>query len=286
MINNDKMHHYTQVNLSIIPFEEYLSDILASSLGEIGFESFEVIDNQLIAYIQTEMFDVKELNNIMIDFPFDAQITYTTEEVASVNWNEEWEKHYFEPILINNQCVIHSSFHQNIPQAEFDIVIDPKMSFGTGHHETTSLMIAWILKMELEGKMVLDMGCGTAVLAILAAKRGAGKLLAIDIDPWCTENSAENIVKNDVPYIQIQTGGAELLVGLQFDIVIANINRNILLNDMKAYTNCLSSGGELYMSGFYVEDIPMIQAEAEKNGMKFIGYEEKNRWVAVKTVKV
>ena len=279
------MHHYTQVNLSILPFEEYLADILASSLGEIGFESFETVDNELIAYIQTDKFNSVKLNEVIAEFPFDATIQFKITEVASVNWNEEWEKHYFEPILIDNQCVIHSSFHKNVPVAKYDIVIDPKMAFGTGHHETTSLVIGELLTMDLQGKTLLDMGCGTAVLAILAAMRGSGEIVAIDIDKWCTDNSIENIELNQVKGIDVRLGGAELLKDLHFDIILANINRNILLADMEMYSNCLSTGGELYMSGFYKEDIVLIEAEANRNGLKLIDFKTKNNWAVVKTVK-
>jgi len=159
------------------------------------------------------------------------------------------------------------------------------MAFGTGHHETTSLVIGRLLQMDLQDKTLLDMGCGTAVLAILASMRGAKDIVAIDIDTWCTENSIENIEMNKIQGIDVQLGGAELLAGLHFDIVLANINRNILLADMEQYAACLSSGGELYMSGFYVQDIPLIEAEANRNGLTLIDYHEKNNWVAVKTVK-
>jgi len=159
------------------------------------------------------------------------------------------------------------------------------MAFGTGHHETTSLVIGQLLLMDLEGKTLLDMGCGTAVLAILAAMRGAKDIVAIDIDTWCTENSVENIAINNISGIDVRLGGAELLAGLHFDIVLANINRNILLADMEQYVACLSSGGELYMSGFYKEDIPLIEAEANRLGLQLVDFKEKNNWVVVKTVK-
>jgi len=276
---------YIEVNFIIEPFEEYISDVLASELGEIGFDSFVPSEVGMDAYILQSKFDESELKNLLSDFPFEASIDYKITQIKSKNWNEEWEKHYFEPIVIGNDCVIHSSFHKDVPSAKYDIVIDPKMAFGTGHHETTSLVIGQLLLMDLEGKTLLDMGCGTAVLAILAAMRGAKDIVAIDIDTWCTENSIENIAINNISGIDVRLGGAELLAGLHFDIVLANINRNILLADMEQYVACLSSGGELYMSGFYKEDIPLIEAEANRLGLQLVDFKEKNNWVVVKTVK-
>ena len=277
--------NYFEINFFITPFEEYISDVLASELGEIGFDSFVSTEDGLDAYALENVFDEVKLKNLLDNFPFEASIDYKVTQIESKNWNEEWEKHYFEPIVIGNECVIHSSFHKNVPIAKYDIVIDPKMAFGTGHHETTSLIVERLLQMDLQDKTLLDMGCGTSVLAILAAMRGAKDILAIDIDTWCTENSIENIGINNIQGIKVLLGGAELLKGMHFDIILANINRNILLADMEQYAACLSSGGELYMSGFYVQDIPLIEAEANRNGLKLIDYHEKNNWVAVKTVK-
>ena len=277
--------NYFEINFFIVPFEEYISDVLASELGEIGFDSFVTTEVGLDAYALEKSFDEAKLKNLLSDFPFETTIDYKVTKIESKNWNEEWEKHYFEPIVIGNECVIHSSFHKNVPEAKYDIVIDPKMAFGTGHHETTSLVIGRLLQMDVMGKSLLDMGCGTAVLAILAAMKGAKDIVAIDIDTWCTENSIENIDKNNVQGINVQLGGAELLKGLHFDLILANINRNILLADMEQYADCLTTGGELYMSGFYTQDIPLIEAEANRNRLILIDYHEKNNWVAVKTVK-
>ncbi len=277
--------NYIEVVFTIKPFEEYIGDILASELGEIGFDSFVPEENGITAYVSEEYYDEEKLRELAAGFSY-AALSYKTEFVQQKDWNEEWEKNFFQPIVIGNQCVIHSSFHKDVPVAKYDIVIDPKMSFGTGHHETTSLMVEEILKMDVEGKKVLDMGCGTSILAILAALRGAQDVTAVDIDPWCTENSEENIRLNHVEGIKILLGGAERLKGMTFDIIIANINRNILLNDMKSYADCLPLGGELYMSGFYKDDVPVIEAEADRNNLTLKYFREKNNWVVVKVVRI
>ena len=283
-INSNNMD-FIQVAFTIEPAEEYICDILAADLGNINFDSFVFTETGMEAYVSSAQFDEVKLKELLADFAFEANIQYVVTPIETKNWNEEWEKHYFEPIVIGNECVIHSSFHKNIPAAKYDIVIDPKMSFGTGHHETTSLMIGELLKIELEGKTVLDMGCGTSVLAILASQRGAKKIVAIDIDTWCVENSIENIALNRVENIEVLLGGAELLKDMQFDIILANINRNILLADMAKYAACLSSGGELYMSGFYEEDIHLIEAESFNHDLQLNDFTKKNNWVAVKTTK-
>jgi len=260
----------------------FVGDLLAAELAEIGFESFLEDEQGLKAYIPVEKWDEKRLKEKLASFSFAPGITHSQTYVKGQNWNEEWEKNYFQPIVIGGDCVIHSTFHKNIPDAKYDIVIDPKMSFGTGHHETTSLMIEEILKANLEGKSLLDMGCGTAVLAILAAKRGANPVLAIDIEEWAYNNSLENIAMNNESQIEVRWGGAELLEDKFFDVILANINRNILLEDIHKYAACMKSGSELYMSGFYREDIPVIDEEAKKHGLKQLSVNEKNRWVVVR----
>ena len=272
---------YLQVSFYLKNKEEYVSDILSAQLADLGFESFVNTDEGLEAYVPARVFSQNRLEMLVGDFEF-SELLFKITEIEDRNWNEEWEKHYFEPILIDNKCVIHSSFHKNIPQAEFDIVINPKMAFGTGHHETTSLMISQILETDLRGKTVLDMGCGTSVLAILAKMCGATNVTAIDIDNWCVENSLENISLNKTEGIEVLLGGAELLAGRHFDVIFANINRNILLADMEKYVACLTKNGELYMSGFYSEDITVIEEKATSLGMKLVDFQEKNNWVAVR----
>ncbi|MDD3037559.1 50S ribosomal protein L11 methyltransferase [Bacteroides sp.] len=277
---------YFEFTFTTLPCTETVNDILAAFLGEAGFESFVEREGGLTAYIQQALYDEATVKNVIADFPLpDTTITYTYTEAEDKDWNEEWEKNFFQPIVIGDRCVIHSTFHQDVPKAEYDIVINPQMAFGTGHHETTSLIISELLDTDLKGKSLLDMGCGTSILAILARMRGAQPCTAIDIDEWCVRNSIENIELNHVDNIVVSLGDASSLNGQgPFDVIIANINRNILLNDMKQYVGCMHPGSELFMSGFYVDDIPAIQAEAERQGLKFVEHKEKNRWAAVKFV--
>lgn len=278
--------NYLEFQFTITPANEINSDILSALLGEIGFESFVTTETGVDAYIQSALFEEDQLNDLITNFPVEATITYNTNEVVAKNWNEEWEKHYFQPIIIEDKCVIHSSFHKDIPQTDYDILIDPKMSFGTGHHETTSLMLTFLLEEDLKGKSFLDMGCGTAVLAILASKKGADPITAIDIDEWATDNAKENIALNHTSNIKILLGDASLLADeAGFDVVFANINRNILLNDMNAYVAKMNEGAHLFMSGFYKQDIPMIEEEANRLGLRLIHFKERNNWVAVKFAK-
>ena len=275
---------YFEFTFHTNPRTEVVNDILAALLGEAGFESFVENEDGLNAYIQQALCDENVIKANLAEFPLpDTKISYTYVEAEDKDWNEEWEKNFFQPIIIGDRCVIHSTFHQDIPKAEFDIVINPQMAFGTGHHETTSLIIEELLNGNLKDKSLLDMGCGTSILAILARMRGAKPCTAIDIDEWCVRNSIENIELNHITDIIVEQGDASALIGKgMFDVVIANINRNILLNDMKQYVACMHSGSELYMSGFYVDDISAIRKEAEINGLTFVHHKEKNRWAAVK----
>ena len=277
---------YFEVTFTAQPCNEIVTDVISALAGDIGFESFVPTENGVEAYVQQSLFDEKQLKDMIANFPLpDTQISYIITEPEDKNWNEEWEKNFFQPIVIEDRCVIHSTFHKDYPKAEYDIVINPQMAFGTGHHETTSSIIGELLEADLKGKSVLDMGCGTSILAILASMRGANPVTAIDIDDWCVNNSRDNIALNGISNITVELGDASLLKGHQpFDIIIANINRNILLNDMAAYAACMHSGSELYMSGFYVEDIPVIREKAESLGMEFVHNRVKHNWTAVKFI--
>ncbi len=274
---------YSQATFQIAAQESFVQDILVAQLAEIGFETFEnPTEYTLVAYIQTDVFNEEALQSLLQDFPFEGISLQETALCENIDWNEEWEKHYFEPILIGDQCVIHSSFHKDLPQCQYDIIIDPKMAFGTGHHQTTSLILTELLSMDLQGKSLLDMGCGTAVLAILASLRGANPITAVDIDNWCTENAVENMALNKIDNIDVILGDARVLEGKHFDVILANINRNILLMDMERYAACLNPNGTLIMSGFYTEDIPMLEEKANALGLHLVAQHSKDNWAMIK----
>lgn len=266
---------------------EIVSDVLAAELGEAGFESFAESADGLDAYIPEKAYSEEYLREQLRLFPLDnVQLRYTAELVPSRDWNEEWEKNYFRPIRIGNECQVRASFHEKTPGVRYDIVIDPRMAFGTGNHETTFLMISEMLKLDLAGKELLDMGCGTAVLAILAAMKGSSRVLAVDIDEWAYANALDNIRINGAEGIEVRLGGAEQLEGAgRFDVLLANINRNILLNDIRRYAACMKPGGRLFMSGFYMHDVPAIEAECRLNGLLPKGVASKNDWAAVQFAK-
>ncbi len=270
---------YISYTFNVSP-KEPATEILIAELGLAGFESFVEKDNGIIAYIQKEELSDTVLDNIYALKNEEFIISYTKEEIAQVNWNNEWEKN-FNPIQVDNLVSIRAPFHRN-PNLKYDIVIEPKMSFGTGHHETTHLMVQHLLNIDVKNKKVLDMGCGTGILAIFAEMKGAQPIDAIDIDTWCYENSIENCERNHCKQISVYEGDASLLIARKYDVIIANINRNILLMDIKIYANCLSDNGVLFLSGFYQEDIPVIDAEASKYNLKLHKIIERNNWVALK----
>lgn len=277
---------YIELKCQIQPFSDEIAEILIAQLGEIDFESFTQTDDSIEAYIQAPLFDLQKIKDIglnQLDNP-PFVINYSHKTLESQDWNAVWESN-FNPVIISDQVVIRASFHTDTPKVPYDIVIDPKMSFGTGHHSTTSLMVQSILETELAGKSVLDMGCGTSLLAILASKRNAAKVDAIDIDEWPYRNSLENIKNNKAENVSVFLGDATLLKGKNYDVILANINRNILINDMKYYVACLPKHGTLIMSGFYTEDLKYIQEEAEKNNLKYISHKTDQNWVAVRFEK-
>lgn len=257
-------------------------EILIAELGYAGFESFVETEQGTTAYIQKEEWHPDILEDIQILQSDEFEITYEFNEIEQTNWNAEWEKN-FNPIVVDDICAVRAPFHEKF-DTEYDIVIEPKMSFGTGHHETTHMMIQHILKNDFKNKSVLDMGCGTGVLAILAEKVGATKLDAIDIDNWCYLNSLENVERNSCKNISVYEGDVQLLAGKHYDTIIANINRNILLADIPQYVACLNDNGELYLSGFYEEDVPLLEDLCNKHMLKLKETIKRGDWVSLKFI--
>lgn len=280
------MNDYYKVKFTLAPCLAYECDILAALLADVGFESFEQTEDGVDAFVKKELWDKDAVSEVIKLYDFEAKIDFSEELVVGQDWNEEWEKHYFNPIVFEDKCVIHSSFHKDFPRLQYDIVIDPKMAFGTGHHETTSLMIKRILDAEMTGKSVLDMGTGTGVLAILSAMVGATHVVGVEIDPPAYENAVANAQLNGHPEIDLRLGGAETVAeSNSFDFVLANINRNIITADIDRYASALKAGGEMMLSGFYVDDVPVVEAAANKCGLERVSVIEKNRWANLQLVK-
>ena len=274
---------YLAYHFSVEP-RELGTEILIALLGEKPFESFIETENGFSAFIQKEFWNKNILDDIDFLHNTEFSISYTIEEIDQVNWNEEWEKN-FEPIDVDGQCHVRAPFHPK-KDVQFDIVIEPKMSFGTGHHETTHMMIQHLLETDVTNLKTLDMGCGTAILAILAEMKGAKPIDAIDIDNWCYLNSIENAERNNCNQISVYEGDVTLLKNKKYDLIIANINRNILLNDMQQYADCLNKNGLLLLSGFYTEDIPFIDTSCVEKGLTFVKKFERNNWTSLKYVNL
>lgn len=274
---------YIGYDFEVTPLEPG-REILIAELGRAGFESFVENHNGVSAYILKKDWYATILNDIQILESTEFGITYNFNEISPINWNSEWEKN-FNPIIIDEKVSIRAPFHEKPNNVAYDIIIEPKMSFGTGHHQTTHVMVQHILDIDVSGKKILDMGCGTGILAILAEMRGATAIEAIDIDEWCYENSVENIERNLCKNIKVYQGEASLLKDKKYDIVIANINRNILLQDIKAYAQCLDKSGVLLLSGFYTKDIPIIETECSKHHLEKQNFKERDNWVGVKFIK-
>ena len=305
---------YLEFTFTTTPASEAVSDVLSMVLSEVGFESFVHTDELDLprigsvdnfpeapvfaeksgqdvfkAYIQTGLFDAETLDAALAEFPLpDVKIAYAIQEAEDKDWNEEWEKNYFQPIVIGDaehpRCVIAATFHKNVPQATYNVRINPQMSFGTGHHQTTAQMIGRLLDDDVEGLQVLDMGCGTSILAILARMRGAARCVAIDYDEWCVKNSMENIALNQLDGIEVIHGDASALKPFPqtFDLVIANINRNILLADLASYVAAMKPGATILMSGFYREDVAPLRSHAESLGLCVIDERHLDNWACIK----
>lgn len=276
---------YSAVHFSTTGIEEWQQDLLIAELAGIGFDTFEDTAVGFDGYIPSSNLNIAALETVLLGNVEGYQLDYTVEEIEEQNWNELWESN-FNPILVDNQCYVRATFHQPQPQYPYEIVIDPKMSFGTGHHQTTSMMLSFILEDDFQGKAVLDMGCGTGILAILASLKGAKSVLAVDYDSICVESVAENKVLNGITNIEELLGSDEVIKGRSFDTILANINRNILLEQMETYAACLSSGATLYISGFYIEeDLDMLKVKCEQTGLVYITHKSLDKWCAAKFKK-
>jgi ribosomal protein L11 methyltransferase len=269
------------IEVYISGFDATFSDLLTVTLFELGFDSFAEEEERFNAYIPANLFDEVKLRSALASLFGQSPVQFGVKTLEEKNWNQEWEKSY-EPVLIGGRCLVRAPFHPPVPGVPYDLVIEPKMSFGTAHHETTSLMIGWMLDEPVTGKHVVDMGCGTGVLAILAAKMGAKEVRAIDNDPWAFENAKENCLRNKVPQVHVIQGDDGAIPSGPFDIIFANINRNILLDQIPLYSRKIKSGGFLYVSGFYEEDMEAISMKALEFGFRFEASRSENKWVAVK----
>jgi len=277
--------NYIELTCKITPYSQAISEILVAQLGDLGFESFVEQSDSLQAYIVENEFNETEINTLLASSSFDSVVEFNQKKIEEENWNETWEKNYFEPIIITGQCVIRSSFHPQFPEIKYRITIDPKMAFGTGHHETTSLMITEILNLHIEGKCILDMGCGTGILAILSALKGAKDITAVDIDEWSYRNTFENMELNGIHDINVIHGDINSIKEKKFDIIYANINKNVLLADIPKYVLNLSEGGFLLLSGFYRSDFEDIDNVAQSNNLFLQKEEELNNWMMLKYLK-
>jgi ribosomal protein L11 methyltransferase len=277
--------NYYELLFTTITTEDYQQDLLINALGEIGFDTFEELEFGFKAYIPTNDFDEQQLKDQLLPYQDMFTFSYEITLIPQKNWNEVWESN-FEPIEIGDKIYVRATFHPAKPEFPYEIVIDPKMAFGTGHHQTTSMMLELILENDFAGKKVLDMGCGTGILAIMAAKLNAAEITAIDYDPVCYDSTIENSALNHTTNIIPLCGSKEVIPNEQYDVILANINRNILLDQMERYAEVLKPGGEIYFSGFYESpDLEIITDEARKHGLKYISHKKTNDWVAAKFVK-
>lgn len=263
-------------------------DLLADSAAEAGFESFEETPDGLEAYVQKELFDKEALDASIADFPIEGtDISYTIEDAEDKDWNEEWEEQGFEPICVDDQVLIydakHPEFHQTTSPDHIEIGIEAKLAFGTGNHETTRMIVSTLLNMNLYKMRVLDCGCGTGILGLVASKLGASEVVGYDIDEWSVENAKHNAQLNGIDNLEVYFGNASVINHISgvFDIVLANINRNILLEDMKSFRSVLNEGGYMILSGFYEEDIPVLLEKAKEFGLYESGRKTDNNWACL-----
>lgn len=276
---------YLKVALSFEQIEEYQQDLLVAALADIGFDTFEEAEKGLDAFIIKSEFNQSAFDEVLQSFAEDFTAHYVIHDIEPENWNEEWEKN-FSPLIINEDCYIRATFHEHQPQYQYEIIIDPKMAFGTGHHQTTTMMMQYILETDFDAKSVLDMGAGTGILGILAAKRGAKEIIAIDNDDVCYLSAIENAALNKIDNLTSLCGSKETIPNVEFDVILANINRNILLDQIESYAAVLKPNGLIFFSGFYENpDLEMIKDHCAKFDLKYIDHKKIADWVSAKFVK-
>jgi ribosomal protein L11 methyltransferase len=274
---------YTELIVNVEPKEQG-SDVLIAELSEIGFDTFTENELGFSAYIETDKYSLTEVNTVFSNYSTVFKIDFKSTIIEQQNWNKEWESS-FEPIDVDGKCIIRAPFHAKEKEYEFDIIIEPKMSFGTGHHNTTQLMIQKLMKLDVAEKALLDMGCGTGVLAILAAKMNASPITAIDIDSWSYENTIENLEKNTITSVDVHKGNASILDKKVFHTILANINKNVLLNDMPIYTNVLEKNGNLVLSGFFETDINELTEKAASLQLSLVEKKVNEKWAMLHFTK-
>lgn len=271
---------YIEADFRIFPASETAGDVLCALLGDLGFEAFEPYEGGVKAYVQDTLWDEEGVKALAATFPLPGVgITYAAHDASYENWNRSWEEEGFDPIVINDEICIHDTRHPAPFAVAYDIVINPRMAFGSGTHPTTQMILSTLMGLDLTGLCVMDAGCGTGVLGILAMKRGAKRVVAYDIDEWSTTNAAENFPLNGIAGIDILTGDARVVAGLSgIDLVLANINRNILLADMPTWASTLSPKGQLLMSGFYEADVPLLTEKATELGLTLAEHRHNGEW--------
>lgn len=272
--------NYIEIKITVHPFVSENGDLFSALLANMAYESFVENEDGISAFIPEKSYNETKLTEMLSNFKdVFSDLNFTSKVIKGENWNQKWEEN-FEPLVIDDFCSIKAPFHQVKTSYPHEIIITPKMSFGTGHHSTTASMIRLMNMLNFNNLEVLDMGCGTAILSVFAAQKNAKKILAVDIDEWAYNNSFENIALNRINNIEIEQGGEEVLRNKKFDIILANINRNVLIEQMKTYSDCLNNKGQLLLSGFYTEDLPMIKVAAEKENLIYQKHLVENNWVA------
>ena len=268
------------------PFSDDISEIVVAEFADLGCDSFVDIENGVNAYIPKNVFNENAIKDTVASLEYISKINYSVKFIETQNWNAIWESN-FEPIVVNDVCTIRAPFHNNLPKTKYEIVIMPKMSFGTGHHATTYLVTEALLDIDVENLQVLDMGCGTGILAILAAMKNAAHIDAIDIDDWAYENAVENVLVNNAnEKVNVLLGDVATISGKFYDLILANINRNILVADMQHYANSLKNGGKLIVSGIFTEDIDIVETEANKYNLTKTEEKSRNKWARIQFVKL